>query len=129
MSLTSRLFAGDPKLEAAATSNPAHIQPEAVGEHVGKIQQAIMFLDGAVIDSGELMAKRYGPSTARAVLAYKKKRNIINRTYQTQADNIVGIMTVAALDKEMLEREQGTRIIAEGQRCEFGKANGPGSPT
>ena len=133
MSLTSRLFAGDPKLEAAATSNPAHIQPEAVGDHVGKIQQAIMLLDGAVIDSGELMAKRYGPSTARAVLAYKKKRNIINRTYQTQADNIVGIMTerIAAAWKQGHEKisEQGTRIIAGGQRCEFGKANGPGSPT
>jgi peptidoglycan hydrolase-like protein with peptidoglycan-binding domain len=129
MSLTSRLFVGDPKLEAAATSNPDHIQPGAVGEHVAKIQQALMALDGAVIDSGEVVAKRYGPSTASAVLSFKKKRNIINRSYQTQADNIVGIMTIAALDKEMLQREQGTRIIVGGILCEFGNANGPGVPT
>ena len=30
------------------------------------------------------------PSTASAVLAYKQKRRIINFTYQTQADDIVG---------------------------------------
>jgi hypothetical protein len=39
------------------------------------------------------------------VLAYKKKRNIINRSYQTQADNIVGKMTIAALDKEVFAKE------------------------
>ena len=48
---------------------------------------------------------RYGPSTADVVLAYKRKRNIINYSYQTTADNIVGKMTMAALDKEMLARE------------------------
>ena len=44
----------------------------------------------------------YGPSTAAAVLAFKTRRNIINRAYQTKADNIVGRMTIAALDAEML---------------------------
>src|SRR5262249_23232676 len=41
------------------------------------------------------------------VLAYKQKRNIVNRSYQTQADNIVGKMTMAALDLEMLSIEAG----------------------
>jgi hypothetical protein len=57
----------------------------------------------------------YGPKTAAAVLAYKEKRGIINRDYQSKADNIVGIMTMASLDKEMLEQEAQTgrvRIIA-----------------
>jgi conjugal transfer/entry exclusion protein len=117
MALTSRLFAGDRKLEAAATSNAAHIQTGAVGEHVAKIQQALTALDGLAIDAGEMEAKRYGPSTANGVLSYKKKRNIINRSYQSQADNIVGIMTMAALDKEMLEREKTTRITVDGIRC------------
>jgi hypothetical protein len=106
MSLQSRLFAGDRKLEAASVSNPAHILPGAVGEHVAKIQRALIALDGAVIDPADLAAQRYGPSTANAVLSYKKKRDIINRSYETQADNIVGIMTIAALDKEMLQKEQ-----------------------
>jgi len=55
-------------------------------------------------------SSRYDPSTANAVLLYKKERNIINRSYQTQADNIVGKMTIAALDREMLAKEnQRTR--------------------
>ena len=79
MSLQSQLFRGDAKLEAAAVSDPAHILQGANGDHVHKIQLALIQLDGAAIDpDGE-----YGPATAAAVLAYKRKRNIINRSYQT----------------------------------------------
>ena len=39
-------------------------------------------------------------------MAYKQKRNIINYSYQTRADNIVGKMTIAALDEEMLDWER-----------------------
>jgi hypothetical protein len=66
---------------------------------------ALTQLDGAAIDQDELQRCLYGPSTALAVLAYKRKRNIVNRRYQTQADNIVGKMTIAALDRELLTRE------------------------
>ncbi|MEP6879963.1 MAG: peptidoglycan-binding domain-containing protein, partial [Nitrosospira sp.] len=100
MSLQSQLFRGDPKLEAAAVSDSAHIVSGATGEHVRKIQLALIQLDGAAVDPDG----KYGPATAAAVLAYKRKRNIINRTYQTQADNIVGKMTMASLDSEILKR-------------------------
>jgi hypothetical protein len=102
MALQSELFGGDAQLEAAAVSDGAHIKLGARGAHVGKLQLALIELDGASIDTDS----SYGPATAAAVLAYKKKRGIINRSYQSQADNIVGKMTMAALDKEMLEREQ-----------------------
>ena len=102
MSLQSLLFRGDSKLEAAAVSDPAHIVPGATGSHVSKIQFALIKLDGAAITQDGI----YGPKTAAAVLDYKQKRNIINRSYQTQADNIVGKMTIASLDKEMLAIEQ-----------------------
>jgi|SRR3954453_13165039 peptidoglycan hydrolase-like protein with peptidoglycan-binding domain len=111
MSLRSRLFAGDTKLEAAARSNPAHIVPGDLGPHVGKVQQALRLLDGDAIDPAELSAERYGPSTARAVLSYKTKHNIINRAYQTQPDNIVGIMTMASLDDDMARIEQGQNSV------------------
>ena len=101
--LTSALFRGDSKLEAAAISDPAHIVPGARGDHVRKIQVALNTLDGAGLDTDGA----YGPGTAAAVLAYKRKRSIINTSYQTQADNIVGKMTVASLDQEMLAREKG----------------------
>jgi peptidoglycan hydrolase-like protein with peptidoglycan-binding domain len=101
MALRSKLFRGDPKLEAAAVSDPAHIVPGSAGPHVGKIQQALIKLDGAAI----VVDSVYGPATAAAVLAYKQKRNIINTARQTKADNIVGTMTMASLDAEMLATE------------------------
>jgi peptidoglycan hydrolase-like protein with peptidoglycan-binding domain len=101
VALQSALFRGDSKLEAAAVLDPAHIVQGAIGDHVRKIQLALIQLDGATITADGI----YGPATAAAVLAYKQKREIINRTYQTQADNIVGKMTMASLDKEMLAAE------------------------
>ena len=101
MALRSKRFQGDQKLEAAAVSDSAHIMRGSAGPHVAKIQQALIELDGATISVDSI----YGPATAAAVLAYKQKRNIINTAYQTQADNIVGKMTIARLDGEMLATE------------------------
>ena len=73
-----------------------------------KIQTALNLLDGA----GLKVDGAYGPGTAKAVLAYKTKRNIINRSYQTSADNIVGKMTVLQMDQELkaLENKPSGRI-------------------
>ncbi len=101
MPLRSQLFRGDPKLEAAAVSDPAHIVPGARGEHVRRIQRALIQLDGASIAPDGL----YGSATAAAVLAFKQKRNIVNRAYETKPDNIVGKMTIARLDSEVADRE------------------------
>jgi hypothetical protein len=73
----------------------------ATGDHVRQIQLALIRLDGASIAPDGA----YGPATAAAVLVCKQKRNIINRSYQTKADNIVGKMTMAALDKELARRD------------------------
>jgi len=105
MPLTSRLFRGNRALEACAVEHSAHITHGAAGDHVGKIQFALFTLDGLLIERTELMFQRYGRSTAAAVLAYKKKRQIINRSYQSAPDDIVGKMTIASLDKEMRLRE------------------------
>jgi hypothetical protein len=116
LALLSRLFRSDSKLEAAAVSAPAHIVPGAAGPHVAKIQLALIKLDGADIDSVELENARYGPSTADAVLSYKKKRDIVNRSYQKQADNIVGTMTIASMDREMVQRELKP-VVVRGVQC------------
>jgi peptidoglycan hydrolase-like protein with peptidoglycan-binding domain len=86
MALQSHLFRGDLKLEAAAVSDRDHIVPGAFGDHVRKIQLALIRLDGATVTPDGA----YGPPTAAAALAYKQRRNIINYSYQTKADNIVG---------------------------------------
>jgi hypothetical protein len=117
MALQSKLFRNDHRLEACAVSDASHVVEGAVGEHVHKIQTALMLLDDARIDATELQAKRYGWSTAAAVLGYKRKRDIVNRSYQTQADNIVGKMTIATLDADMLRREERTRVTVETIAC------------
>jgi hypothetical protein len=114
--LQSKQFKGDPALEACLIHDSAHVLQGAVGNHVQKIQTALMELDRLSIDAGELAGKRYGPSTAAAVLAFKKQRRIINFGYQTQEDNIVGKMTMAALDKEMLAKESRGSIRLCGRK-------------
>ncbi len=99
MALQSRLLRGDPKLEAAAVSDPAHIVRGSRGPHVAKIQQALIQLDGAPISQDSA----YGQATAAAVSAFKQKRNILN--FKGQIDEIVGKQTIAALDAGMLANE------------------------
>ena len=120
MPLRSKLFRDDTRLQACLVSDPAHVVPGSAGDFVGKIQRALTLIDGAQIGAGEQSTRRYGTSTAAAVLAYKRKRNIVNRSYQTQADDIVGRMTIESLDKEMAQREQRTIIRVEAISCRFG---------
>jgi hypothetical protein len=101
MALQSRLFSGDNALESCLVKDADHLVEGTRGPHVNKIQQALVLLDGALIEGNEVSAELYGRSTANAVLAYKRKRRIINPAYQTTPDNIVGRMTIASLDKEM----------------------------
>jgi hypothetical protein len=108
-------------LESAAVHDNAHIVPGSSGSHVEKIQVALMFLDSAPIATRELAADLYGKTTAMAVLAYKRKRNIINRSYQITADNIVGKMTISSLDNEMAQRN----AILKHSSCDYIPAGQP----
>jgi hypothetical protein len=110
MALQSRLLRDDQKLQACLILDSAHVTPGSVGDHVAKLQTALAVLDDVRIERLELMTKKYGPSTAQAVLGYKQRRQIINRSYQNQADNIVGKMTIATLDKELIQMEHGARV-------------------
>ncbi len=105
MALLSNLFRGNVALEACALEHSAHVTRGATGDHVSKIQFALFTLDGLKINRTELVSQQYGQSTASAVLAFKKKRQIINHSYQNVADDIVGKMTITLLDKEMKLRE------------------------
>jgi hypothetical protein len=99
--LHSRLFVGDAALEAAAASDAAHIAQGSSGPHVRKIQTGLNLVDGAKLNADG----SYGRLTAAAVLNYKRARAIINTARQTEADDIVGRMTVAALDAELVDAE------------------------
>lgn len=104
MGLTSTIlgFKGDTALEDCLVRDSAHILQGASGNHVAKIQQALIMLDGLDILAGEITSKRYGTSTAAAVLQFKRKRTILN--FRNQLDDIVGRKTIKRLDDELAKR-------------------------
>jgi hypothetical protein len=122
MPLLSKFFRGDKKLEAAQVSDPAHLVHGTVGPHVAKVQMALFAIDSLSIDRGEVKLQTYGPSTARAVLAYKSKRQIINRAYQNRPDDIVGKMTITRLDQDMLQWELSHRHVGECRKSSVGRS-------
>jgi len=117
MPLKSRTFAGNPRLEACLVQDSAHLTLGVQGDFVAKVQAALFYIDGLRIAEDELATQSYGPSTAAAVLDYKKRRQIINRTYQQQADNIVGKMTIKSLDNEMLLAENSPDLQPRSLLC------------
>jgi hypothetical protein len=122
MPLTSRLFSTCTKLNACLVNDKDHVLEGHYGPHVKRLQQALKAIDGTVIAYDELSIMRFGKSTAAAVLFYKTKRNIINKHYQTKPDNIVGKMTIASLDRDMLSLQEkpnapGSRLCTK--RCCF----------
>jgi diketogulonate reductase-like aldo/keto reductase len=119
MPLRSKHFKDNPKLQACLISHAAHVTLGASGEHVARIQHAVITIEGCAIDTVELQARLYGQSTADAVLRYKSRRGVINRTYQNKADNIVGKMTIASLDEDMLRREREASHHVVSSTCNF----------
>lgn len=99
--LQSKLFRDDARLAGCAVEHSKHVKLGDRGPHVAKIQCAVLMLEGGEIDGREISSMSYGPTTAKAVLAYKTRRRIINFSYQKKADDIVGIMTIRALDTEL----------------------------
>lgn len=123
--LFSNLFKGDAKLSGCQINDAAHLTIGARGEHVAKVQFALFALDSSAIDRIEVRLQTYGPSTAKAVLAYKTARQIINTAYQNTPDNIVGKMTITRLDREMRFFEQTHRGFGE---CGPAPSGVPGAP-
>ena len=76
--------------------------------------------DNLDVEDKEREYRRYGPFTAKAVLKYKDKRKIINRSYENHGDPIVGKMTIASLDQEMFQWENNPEDVRK--RPEIRKA-------
>jgi peptidoglycan hydrolase-like protein with peptidoglycan-binding domain len=103
--LRSKLLSPSARLKASEVQDSAHVKQGDRGDYVTLIHQALAATDNATVDTAETQDGYYGKSTAAAVLAFKTKRQIINRAYQSQPDNIVGKMTIKRLDDEMVEIE------------------------
>lgn len=94
--LTSRSFAGDALLEAAAADDLAAIREGASGPQVAKIQQAVGPYSGVPIDPREIAASTFGPSTAAAVRNFNFNNGLFNAL--GQFDGVVGRKTILYLD-------------------------------
>jgi hypothetical protein len=79
-------------------------QPQS-GEHIRKVQQALKNVQQLEPDLGipdfEVNGV-YDPAFAKAVYAYKEKRNI--RNHANQIDDIIGIKTIRSLDHDAQRR-------------------------
>lgn len=117
MPLRSRAFANDDRLQACLVDDTAHLTLGVQGEFVAKVQAALMYLDNLTISDAELDTQTYGKSTAAAVLAFKKKRKIINYSYQQYEDDIVGKMTIKALDDELALAENAPADLLVSPFC------------
>jgi hypothetical protein len=102
MPLRSRLFSVSRELQDCLVSDAAHVAPGARGDHVARIQSALVRLRVLEVADAIAEAGHYGPRTTAAVLTYKRAFKIINRSYQSNADNVVGRMTIASLDRGIL---------------------------
>lgn len=100
MTLESPDFKDDKELQACEVDHAHHITRGAVGGHVLKVQNALVKLGFKILPE-EMERKTYGSSTAKAVLQFKQDWDIINRSYQEKADDIVGKMTIKELDDAM----------------------------
>ncbi len=107
MALVSKLFSANKKLQACLISDSAHIVPGDRGDHVALIQSALVRLRILKAEDASLEAGFYGTRTANAVLLYKQSLKVINRSYQNKADNIVGKMTIASLDRAIFVLDGG----------------------
>ena len=109
MGLVSSLFKDNAQLAACQTSDVAHLTLRAQGEHVSRVQLALSAVDCLHIARCEMVTQTYGPSTAKAVLAYKTKRSIINKARQSAPDAVVGKMTITRLDQDIANWERSRR--------------------
>lgn len=110
MAFVSKFKAND-KLKACAENDRDHIgentypASDRAGEHVALIHEALhaWVLKAsppvAPVAAAEASEKRFGPDTARLVIAFKTRNNILN--YAGRIDPIVGKKTVAALDLQL----------------------------
>jgi hypothetical protein len=75
-----------------------------------------MTVDRAAIDPVEVQGKSFQGTTRTAVINYKKKRKIINVSYEQDVDPIVGKMTIERLDNDLLGRKhEGNPLTDPGE--------------
>jgi hypothetical protein len=129
MTLTSNHFRDDRRLQACLINDQSHVKKGDIGPFVRLLQDAVYRIDGLQVSSAEFDQMRYGDTTAAAVLAYKRKRHIINRSYQTTEDDIVGKMTIASLDGEMNKLEAPPAPSKNSARRTCNQAGPPANRT
>ncbi|MEO8028682.1 MAG: hypothetical protein ABI823_19535 [Bryobacteraceae bacterium] len=113
--LLSRNFAGDDRLRKCANDNAFNIRPNTSGDHVRKVQSALLGLNrppGVKISDEERKNQFYGPDTAQAVRNFKNSFSPkILGPGQVVVDPIVGIQTIRRLDLLLQQQAKNDDIV------------------
>ena len=118
MALTSELFKNNNQLQACAATDSAHIVADEPplrrgvnnqGAHVALIHTALRRVMANPSFGLEEATETYGPKTAEVVRQFKAAQRppLLNKALgQTTPDNIVGKLTIAALDTAVSRKKQ-----------------------
>ena len=118
MPLTSELFKNNNELQACAAKDSAHIVADEPplrrgvnnqGAHVALIHTALRRVMASPVFGLEEATETYGPKTAEVVRQFKAAQTppLLNKALgQTTPDNIVGKLTIAALDTAVSRKKQ-----------------------
>lgn len=98
------------RIQACADNHASHIAFGQRGLYVSWIKEALQHVilptyPQYIPTPDNSPHDVYGPATRHCVLQYKQINHIVNREYQTEPDDIIGIMTIRALDWHMAYRE------------------------
>lgn len=88
--------------------------------HVGRFFHATPAnrdIDGATASTQVARKVTLSGAMGKTFEQFKTKRKIINRSYQNQEDNIVGKMTIKAIDDELVKADQGGPPVVFGAAC------------
>jgi hypothetical protein len=123
MPLTSELFKNNKQLQKCLISDPDHIVANEPpirrgvndkGEHVALIHKALRQVMPNVSFGLEEATETYGPKTAEVVRQFKAMQDppILNKSLQQKVpDNIVGKLTIAALDREVQKKKPPPPVV------------------
>lgn len=105
--LESDLLSANKRLQECLVKDSSHVRLNDSGEHVLLLQKALNKI-------GELPSElpengTFDATMAGAVARYKKNRGILN--YAGQIDDIVGKLTITAIDNELVARNRRGRLL------------------
>lgn len=130
--LRSALFRDQERLQKAAVNHAYHVMKGDQGSYVARIQCFLLYcgifeeVDSIFVEENsgfkegfqeEFNNDYFGEWTEVMTLLYKVERDIVDRSRQTLADAIVGVMTIRRMDTEQIGIEANVPPVETRQQA------------